>query len=655
MDIKLELEHTLSQHENFLVEGHLNKNKLSELARKYDPFLLKVLMNNEILFNYFFVRISDYNLVFKMEMFLQFINNKEFLPDSFTRYKTKIGLGYSDGKYLSENNEIVLNFPFKDCILEGGQKESDIKRKEVFFNEIIAPTEITRLLDDKVLVNFKKYDSSGIHPVSTLQETDNFIIKGNNLIALHSLKKRFGGKVKLIYIDPPYNTGSDDFNYNDNFNHSTWLTFMKNRFEVAKELLRPDGVIFVQCDDNEQAYLKVLMDMVFGRDNAVATIHCQMSTTQGMKVKAAKAGNIVKNSEYILVFGKYGNKAIAQQTLYDIRQDYDTHYSKYIKEDGKIYSLEDIYDFKFPNDVDNVKALDLKEAYNSSKEFREFVKNNLDNIVRYDKVTGFDISNQLKHGTYEVICRDGKEYLLTLNSKNKIQQLLRLSDSWGETDSYKKPIGLRKIRGDWWEEFYLDMGNINSEGGVKFSNGKKPERLIQQIIKMTTVEGDIVLDYHLGSGTTASVAHKMNRQYVGVEQMDYIESMSVERLKKVIDGDQSGISEQIGWRGGGSFVYCELKSDAQEVKEKIHNATESAQLVSLLNHIKNSSFLSYRVNTNNLKHEEFSNFSLAEQKQLLFELIDNNNLYVNYSDIDDLNYAVSSEDKVLNRQFYGGD
>ncbi len=202
---------------------------------------------------------------------MQFLNNKEFLPDSFTAYKTKIGLAIGD-KYLSENQEVVLNFPYKDCVLEGGQTKDDAKRQEIFFNETLAPTEINRLLDDKVLTNFKRYDETGEHEVEVLNDTDNLIIKGNNLIALHSLKKRFAGKIKLIYIDPPYNTGNDSFQYNDNFNHSTWLTFMKNRLEVARELLSEDGLIFVHLDYNEAHYFKVLMDSIFGQDKFVNEI-----------------------------------------------------------------------------------------------------------------------------------------------------------------------------------------------------------------------------------------------------------------------------------------------------------------------------------------------------------------------------------------------
>jgi adenine-specific DNA-methyltransferase len=169
-----------------------------------------------------------------------------------------------------------VSFPFKDCVLEGGQSKDDEKCKEIFFNEVLAKDEINRLLDKKVITNARKYTQDGASDEVDFKRDenglikDNLIIKGNNLLALHTLKSNFAGKVKLIYIDPPYNTGNDSFNYNDNFNHSTWLTFMKNRLEVARDLLSEDGVIFVQCDDNEQAYLKVLMDEIFGQVNFAA-------------------------------------------------------------------------------------------------------------------------------------------------------------------------------------------------------------------------------------------------------------------------------------------------------------------------------------------------------------------------------------------------
>ena len=317
--MKAELSNLLMNVEEFVVNESLNKNKLSELARKYDAKLLNLLIKEETVKNHFFTTLEDEVLVFKKDVFLQFLNNKEFLPDSYTAYKTKIGLGTDNGDYISENNDVVLNFPYKDCILEGGQTKEDAKRQEVFFNKTLAPNEINRLLDNKVLTNFKRYNKDGEHEVENIEDTDNLIIKGNNLIALHSLKKRYSGKVRLIYIDPPYNTGSDSFTYNDSFNHSTWLTFMKNRLQVAKELLTEDGTIWINIDDDEGHYLKIIADEIFGRINFVNTIIWQKKFAPQNDAKWFS-----DNHDFILVYAK--NKLIWKPNLLPRTEEMNSRY-----------------------------------------------------------------------------------------------------------------------------------------------------------------------------------------------------------------------------------------------------------------------------------------------------------------------------------------
>lgn len=310
--MKKELEQLLMGQPEYLIDGKLNKNRLSELARKYDAKLLSLLMSNSLVKEQFFVTIvvnSEQTYVFQLEKFLQFLNNKEFLPDSFTAYKTKIGLATPDGRYLSENHDVVLNFPYKDCVLEGGQTKDDAKRQEVFFNETLAPTEINRLLDKKVLTNFKRYDSDGEHEVDELKDTDNLIIKGNNLIALHSLKKRFAGKVKLIYLDPPYYfdkaKGADTFSYNSDFKLSTWLTFMKNRLEIASNLLADGGVILVSMAEDGQAYLKILMDNIFEKNDFVETFIWRNTDNADSLGKKSRGG-----IEYIHAYEKKKNSSV---------------------------------------------------------------------------------------------------------------------------------------------------------------------------------------------------------------------------------------------------------------------------------------------------------------------------------------------------------
>jgi len=311
----------------------LNETLLIDLVEHIDEKVIELLLQEKSIREKFFVKIKDV-YVFKTNDFRFFIEENK-VNNSFTDYKNRIGL--TDGKkFLKDTNDVVLDFPYKDCVLEGGQsteegndtcfeyeeektktvkgekvkeeagyKEKQGKRKEIFFNQVLAHDEIDRLFDHKALTNWKRFTKDGEQEVKEIKRDEdgtikeNLIIKGNNLLALHSLKKQFAGKVKLIYIDPPYNTGNDGFKYNDNFNHSTWLTFMKNRLEIAKELLSDDGVIFVQCDDNEQAYLKVLMDEVFGRENFVHTVI--RITTKRVKGDSKNVNSI---HDYLHIYGK---------------------------------------------------------------------------------------------------------------------------------------------------------------------------------------------------------------------------------------------------------------------------------------------------------------------------------------------------------------
>ena len=196
----------------------LLRNKLYECAMKMDKELIKLLLSNERIKNKFFTDV-DGLLVFDKTAFGWAINNKAFLNDSYTRFKNTIGLIDSNEQFISSKNDVVLSFPYKDCVLEGGQTKEDQKRDEIYYNELLAPDDVDRLLAPKVFTNAKRYTKDGEEVITTFNDDDNLLIKGNNLLALSSILKRYEGKVKCIYIDPPYNTGSDSFKYNDNFNH----------------------------------------------------------------------------------------------------------------------------------------------------------------------------------------------------------------------------------------------------------------------------------------------------------------------------------------------------------------------------------------------------------------------------------------------------
>ena len=306
------LEKQLKTENNFVTDdGALKKWVVINKAQDFDPRIIELLLENPELKETFFLGIKG-ALVFNQQKFIQFLEQKNYLNDSYTQYKNKVGLTIN-GSYLKQRNEVALVWPFKDCVLEGGQSREEDKREEIFFNETLAQDEITQLLEPKVLTNATTYTKDGSQPFEGFTRdavlnqkrglpkntiTDNLIIKGNNLLALHSLKKEFAGKVKLIYIDPPYNTGNDSFGYNDSFNHSTWLTFMKNRLQTAKGLLKKEGVIFIHCDNNEQAYLKVLLDDVFGIDKFIDTI------TVVNNPRGRDYGGIANMHEFIHIYSK---------------------------------------------------------------------------------------------------------------------------------------------------------------------------------------------------------------------------------------------------------------------------------------------------------------------------------------------------------------
>lgn len=286
-------------------DGVILKNLSQELARKNDLALIKLLLSDKIIKQQFFFEVEK-TLIFDKEKFIYFISNKQFLPDSFTAFKNKIGL-MADDSYLKENKEIVLAWPYKDCVLEGEMHKENQKRDEVFYNEILAPDDVNRLLDQKVFTNFKIIDKNGERKLEKFNLNDkkiidnNFIIKGNNLFVLASLKKQFAGKIKVVYIDPPYNPDSaaNTFSYNNSFNHTSWLTFMKNRIEEAKYLITNDGFFCVAIDHYELFYLGVLCDEIFGRENRVGIV--AVETNPGGR---SDSEFFATSNEYFLIYAK---------------------------------------------------------------------------------------------------------------------------------------------------------------------------------------------------------------------------------------------------------------------------------------------------------------------------------------------------------------
>lgn len=641
----------LEQNEKFCKEGKLFKNVVVEAALKLDPVLLTILLKDETAKRYFFTEVNEIAVFDKLK-FQKFVSNKQFLPDSYTAFKNKIGLT-ANGEYLTEANEVVLDFPYKDCVLEGGQTKEDHKRQEIFWNETLAPDEIDRLFEPKVLTNWKRYDKDGVHEVNSVSLDDNLIIKGNNLIALHSLKKVYKGKVKLIYIDPPFNTGNDSFRYNDSFNHSTWLTFMKNRLEVAKELLRSDGLIFINVDDIEEAYLKVLCDSIFGNENFLNVISVKSSTPSGTKT-AHKDKTIIKQKDLILAYRKSNSARLNPQ--YTVREKWDKHYSLFLEKDNDgNYILSKLIDKLIENEIIENEIIDKKVGLDklnlNDKKFKKFYLQNADSICRlqsHKNKEADEISREKGKVVFEHF-KDGVSKGLYFNGQ-VITPLQQGIHNVYSNQKFVNDLGML-LCDFWWD---IDYQNTQNEGGVSFPTAKKPEVLISRIIELCTNENDIVLDYHLGSGTTSAVALKSNRKFIGIEQLDYGKNDSVQRLNNVIRGEQSGVSKAYKWDGGGSYVYIELAKDNAFYIDKIKQSNSTKELLNIWDELKDKDFLNFNFNSDEIEKgiDDFKNLSLDDAKLILTSLLDKNQLYTNLSEINSSDYSISENEKAINQKFY---
>ena len=602
----------LQKDERLISEGEFLKNKIIELALKLDKDLIKLLLSDKEMKEVFFADV-DGTLIFDKDKFMRFVSNKQFLPDSYTAFKNKIGLtddGHDD--FISQKKDVVLVWPYKDCVLEGGMTKENQKRDEVFWNKTLAPDEISRLFDPKVFTNAKRTDKKGEHKLDKFRTDengnikDNLIIKGNNLLALYSLKKRFAGKVKLIYIDPPYNTGNDSFKYNDSFNHSTWLTFMRNRLEVAKEFLREDGVIFVSCDDNEEAYLKVLMDGVFGRENFIVNfIWGTKKGAQGMVTK----NMVVNNHENLIVFAKF-------------------------KSNFRFNGLErDISDFHNPdNDPRGLWKRQYLQRFGQGFKKRTII--NPQNGVKFTFESPYTEEKMNKWIKESIIIFPDdpnkyparKEFLSRYESKKQLVSLLGLYSTKSSTEDLYKLFG-----------------------GEKIFKNPKPPKLIKFVINQSTKKDDIVIDFFSGSGTTAQAVLELNkedggnRKFILAEQLDEHIEVCKKRIKKVI--------KKIG---SGDFVYLELMKWNENFVERIQKAKTKNELKKLWEIMKKKAFLSYKIDIKAVDEnaKDFKDLSIEDQKKFLLQCLDKNHLYVNYSDIDDEEYGVSEEDKRINKEFY---
>ncbi|MCB9494409.1 MAG: site-specific DNA-methyltransferase [Desulfobacteraceae bacterium] len=637
----------------------LNHTLLFNLIEQYDEKIIGTLFSEQTIREKFFLKI-DKSHVFKAKEFCFFIEENK-IDNSFTSLKNRIGLA-SGKKFLFDTNDIVLNWPYKDCILEGGQSTEEgmdysfeyceknknyniktSKRKEVFFNEVLAHEEIDRLLDEKAFTGWKRFNQNKTSDVKSIQRDDtgtireNLVIKGNNLLVLHSLKSRYQGKIKLIYIDPPYNTGGDanNFTYNNTFNHSTWLTFMKNRLEAGKELLRNDGFIAIAIDHFELGYLIVLADEIFGRENRLGIISI---VNNPMGRNQAKYFSTI--NDFMIVYAKNQAEAVFNNVVLndDFLKTFDLEDEK-----GK-YKLKN---FIRTGGGDANLRINKKNFW-----YPLFVSPDL-NEISVEKKNGFmevyPVTSTGQERTWKLSKKSTKNILNDLKAKKennriniyekyRIQKGQKVPTIWSDKKYNANHNGIRLLE--------------NIVGKKKFSFPKSLYTIIDTI-KIMTKENDIILDFHAGSGTTGHAVLSVNkeemtqRKFILVEQLDnHIEILN-ERLKKVLEKEE--IKD--------SFIYCELAKLNEKAKEEINNCKTLNDLIKLFDNLYEKYFLNYNLKIKEFKEKvifekEFTELAIEDQKRIFTAMLDLNQLYVCKSEMSDKKYKISKKDQKLTSDFY---
>lgn len=646
--------------DKYFIGDELNRSKVSDDLRAYDEALLAKLFEIDFIKKNYIKEVAGQKL-FQIDQLEEAILYDDYWDTSYTKYENRVGLT-SNGKFIEDDQDVVLDFPFKDGVLTASMTKEDNENgyDDAFLNEVIEKDEIDRLFDKKILKNAKRYDSNGENDTDFFDvQKDNLIIKGNNLLALHTLRDKYVGRIKMIYIDPPYNTGSDSFAYNDKFNHSAWLTFMRNRLVIAKELLSEDGIIAVQTDYHENSYLRVMMDELFGQDKFVSEISVKMSTASGPKM-ANIDSNIPKLKDSIIVYKK--KSMVINKQPYKLKEAWDKEYSKilmnFTNEDRKILDkgIKEKDLGVTQKIIETCRLSTLSKEFPDKKNDSKWLHENAWRIVADKQNTGLDnlLAKSIKFWNGDVSAVKAKQGGITLFRTDKeFGKDTRVEIVFADNN-------LTEHVGDLWTDISTS-GGFSEEGGVKFPTAKKPEKLLKRLIEMFSKEGDIVLDFFAGSATTLATSLKLNRKFVGIEQMDYIDQISIKRLQNVISGETTGISKEVNWQGGGSFVYAELMQKNMGYLQDIISSKTIDELHEVYNRMlsgvdgsQEPADISFKADLDKIEWDA-TKVKFDDQKRLLIKLLDKNGLYYNYSEIDDQNVRefLSDSDYQFNKDFYG--
>lgn len=663
--LKSKVEKLLSEIPDFTDENkNLKINVIKDYADNGNVKLLEPLLKNPQTKKAFFTPVLD-SFVFNTAKFKEFLEYSSAC-NSYSKYLgQKIGLYMGDSSLL-DRNEVVLNFPFKDCVLEGGQRKEDgldtyyeyndkkgeyekkqSKRREVFYNEVLAQDEIDSLFSPKAFCNAKRYEKGKSEKCTKLNRdaelnkkrglsedtiTDNLIIKGNNLLALHSLKKEFAGKVKLIYIDPPYNTRNptaDTFIYNNNFKDSTWLTFMRNRLEIGKKLLSKDGCLIIAIDENEHSYLGVLLHELFDTEYEIHNI------TIVHNPRGVQGTNFSYTNESAYFVIPKGKKSIVDRKIAPDEIEW-----RNLRDNGGESLRTDAKNCFYPIIVKNEKIVGFGEVLLDDRKHpkQEEKKDGYSYIYPID-IQGIERKWRYARQTVEGI----KDLLRVKKVKNHLE--IELGKNFGT---------FRTV----WQDARYDA----NEYGKKLINDlvpncpfSFPKSLWNVYDCLYSVVGKdkeaIILDFFGGSGTTAHAVEELNkndngkRQFILCEQMDYINTVTVPRVAEVQKRNE-----------GGSFVYLELAKKNETALEQISDCKSLEELTELFDELCSKYFLHYNVRVKEfrkeIESERFRQLSLKQQKEMFSRMLDLNQLYVNTDDRHDKNTGLTEDDIAITEDFY---
>ncbi|WP_251126463.1 MULTISPECIES: DNA methyltransferase [unclassified Exiguobacterium] len=619
----------------YFINEELNKASLSQDLRNYNEELLTELFKIPFIRKYYIKKINKDNfmLIDQLEEALLYSN---YWDTSYTRYENRIGLG-DESTYISDSEKIVLNFPFKDCILTASMTKEDKEEgyDNAFLNEVIEKGEIDQLLDTKILKNIVTYDEKGKknNVISFDKNKDNLVLKGNNLLALHTIKSKYNNSLDVIYIDPPYNVPSSNnsFTYNNNFNHSTWLTFMKNRLEVSKEMLkRENGVLIIAIDENEVSYLGVLLDEIYTdyEKHLITVVH---------NPRGVQGTNFSYTNEFMYFVFPKGKKIIENRKLSDseitlsnlrnwggesLRGDGKNTFFPILIKDDKIIGFGEVCaeDFhpkqtEYLNGVYYVYPIDpqgVERKWRYARQTIESIQEMLHVKKRSDG--NFEVMIGKDFGQYKTVWQSNL-YDSSVHGKQLLKKLV-------PNANFSFPKSVYAV----YDALYAVVKN-------------RKEALI--------------LDFFGGSGTTAHAVQMLNyddggnRKFVSIEQMDYISTVQVPRL----------LAEDDKKRNDG-FVYAELFPKNMGYFKEIIKSKNSEELKAVYERmLDNSPYnieadIDYRADLS--KIDWTRNFN--DNKRLLLKILDKNGLYFNYCDIEDefVKEFLTEDEFKFNKIFYEG-